>query len=76
MKNSRINKCDDFKEPFRGYLVKKKNLYYYKCRTTGCKCNKSVKQLHEFFEEELMKLTLKEENIKPLNMLWKMFIMN
>jgi hypothetical protein len=59
-------KCDDCKEPFTGYLVKKKNLYYYKCRTTGCKCNKSAKELHKLFEEELDKLTLKEENIKPL----------
>ncbi len=31
-------KCGDCKEPFTGYLVKKKGLFYYKCRTTGCKC--------------------------------------
>jgi site-specific DNA recombinase len=59
-------KCGDCKEPFTGYLVKKKGLFYYKCRTTGCKCNKSAKQLHEMFIKELEKLTIKEENIAPL----------
>ncbi len=46
-------KCDECKQPFTGYLVKKKNLYYYKCRTTGCRCNKSAKQMHELFTEYL-----------------------
>ena len=46
-------KCEDCKEPFTGYIVKAKGLWYYKCRTKGCKCNKSAKKLHAAFEELL-----------------------
>ena len=35
-----------------GYLVKKKELYYYKFRTKGCSCNKSAKALHSTFTED------------------------
>ena len=36
-----------------GYLVKKKNLFYYKCNTVGCKHNRSALLLHVQFEELL-----------------------
>ena len=45
--------CESCKLPLTGYLVKKKGLYYYKCRTKGCSCNKSAKSLHTYFAEDL-----------------------
>ena len=45
--------CESCKLPLTGYLVKKKGLYYYKCRTKGCSCNKSAKSLHNTFTEDL-----------------------
>lgn len=56
-------KCGDCNEPLTGYVVKAKGLFYYKCRTTGCRCNKSAKELHELFKTELANWTLKQENI-------------
>ncbi len=49
----RFTKCSCCNLPMTGYLVKKKKLYYYKCRTTGCNNNKSAKQLHEEFKAVL-----------------------
>ena len=46
-------KCDTCNQPFTGYVVKAKGLWYYKCRTEGCKCNKSAKRIHELFEQLL-----------------------
>jgi site-specific DNA recombinase len=54
-------KCSDCNQPFTGYIVKKKNLYYYKCRTNGCKCNKSAKEMHRLFSEELEKYEVKPD---------------
>ena len=45
--------CESCNKPLTGYLVKKKGLYYYKCRTKGCCCNKSAKKLHLQFEKKL-----------------------
>jgi site-specific DNA recombinase len=45
----RFLKCD-CGTPMTGYLVKKKGLYYYKCRVKGCKNNKSANKLHEEFK--------------------------
>ena len=45
--------CESCHKPLTGYLVKKKGLYYYKCRTKGCCCNKSAKKLHLQFENKL-----------------------
>lgn len=33
----RFMKCGSCDTPMTGYLVKRKGLYYYKCRTKGCK---------------------------------------
>lgn len=46
-------RCSKCNIPFTGYIVRKKGLYYYKCRTKGCKCNKSAKQIHGMFMELL-----------------------
>lgn len=54
-------KCDDCGEPLTGYIVKKKNLYYYKCRKKGCKSNKSAKDMHKLFIEDLGKYAVKRE---------------
>jgi site-specific DNA recombinase len=39
--------------PFTGYLVKKKNLYYYKVNRIGVKVNRNVNILHNKFKELL-----------------------
>ena len=48
-------KCEKCSKPLTGYMVQKKNLYYYKCRTVGCNCNKNNKELHEKFKKQLNK---------------------
>jgi site-specific DNA recombinase len=53
--------CSDCRQPFTGYIVKKKNLYYYKCRTNGCKCNKSANTMHDLFANELDKYQIKQD---------------
>ncbi|MBS1634316.1 MAG: recombinase family protein [Bacteroidetes bacterium] len=45
-----------------GYVVKSKNLWYYKCRRKGCCVNKASKQLNDAFQTVLTEYTLKEEN--------------
>ncbi len=59
-------KCAECGDPFTGYIVKKKNLYYYKCRKVGCKCNKSAKEMHYLFSELLGQYQIKECLIEPL----------
>ncbi len=54
-------KCADCNQPFTGYVVKKKNLYYYKCRTNGCKCNKSAKEMHCLFLNEMEQYQVKPD---------------
>jgi DNA invertase Pin-like site-specific DNA recombinase len=68
-------KCGDCGEPFTGYLMKARGLYYYKCRKTGCKCNKSAKQLHALFANELKRVIAKEEPRRRFNTNWKTFTM-
>ncbi len=59
-------RCADCNEPFTGYIVKAKGLWYYKCRTTGCKCNKSAKAMHKMFMRLLEGYNIKEELKAPL----------
>ena len=59
-------KCGDCGEPFTGYVVKAKNLWYYKCRTKGCRCNKNAGQIHKQFEQLLADYTLKPEAVEPV----------
>lgn len=52
-------KCDNCGEYLRGYIVKKKGLYYYKCNSEKkCGCNKSAKDLHQDFQVILGELSL------------------
>src|SRR5690606_333856 len=46
--------CGNCGTAFTGYLVKKKNLYYYKCNKKGCKCNRSAKKMHQAYQELLL----------------------
>ena len=46
----RFSRCSECGTPLTGFIVRKKNLWYYKCRTVGCKTSKSAKQLHEYFK--------------------------
>ncbi len=59
-------KCGDCGDPMTGYIVKAKNLFYYKCRKVGCKCNKSAKEMHNLFAEMLGQFQIKESLIEPL----------
>lgn len=43
--------CGDCDTPMTGYLVKAKGLYYYKCRTSGCRHNVSAKKVHNDFSK-------------------------
>ena len=45
--------CDDCGKPMRGYLVHKKNIYYYKCNTVGCGNNKNASSLNQRFAKIL-----------------------
>lgn len=46
-------KCDDCGTPMTGYLVRKKGIYYYKCRKKGCGKNRNANALKEHFEKVL-----------------------
>ncbi len=61
-----FTRCADCDQPMTGYIVKAKNLWYYKCRTKGCKCNKSAKEMHRLFEDLLSTYTLAEPLRAPL----------
>ncbi|QIH33527.1 recombinase family protein [Sphingobacterium sp. DR205] len=73
--------CEKCNQPLRGYLVKKKGLYYYKCNTKHCCVNKSARDLNTQFESilshfslypqsEMMEL-LKEQMTATFNQLTK-----
>ena len=49
----RFMACGHCGKPMRGYIVKKKNLYYYKCSTKACNNNKSANSLNSHFENIL-----------------------
>lgn len=51
-------KCNKCGQPMRGYVIKIKNLPYYKCNTKGCCNNKSGKELHLAFKGILEQLKL------------------
>lgn len=46
----RFMRCLECNTPMTGFIVRKKNLWYYKCRTKGCNSNKGAKQVHEQFK--------------------------
>ena len=57
-------KCDVCSGYMRGYIVKRKKLFYYKCdNKKRCSCNKSAKDLHKKFEGILGEIRLDEKYI-------------
>lgn len=45
----RFVNCGHCGQPLRGYIVKKKNVHYYKCNTKACNNNKNAKDLNNMF---------------------------
>ena len=58
--------CDKCQTKWTAYLVNKKGLYYYKCNTKGCKCNKSAKRMHEEFISLLSSYEIDKKHFVPL----------
>lgn len=57
-------KCEACNIYLRGYLAKRKNLYYYKCDNgSKCSCHISANKLHERFMTILSEITLPEKYI-------------
>ena len=54
----RFTKCAECGKPLTGYLMRKKNIHYYKCKTRGCNTNKNAKSLNETFHNLLNSFTL------------------
>ncbi|WP_353959498.1 recombinase family protein [Mucilaginibacter flavus] len=54
----RFTKCAECGKPLTGYLMRKKNIHYYKCKTRGCNTNKNAKSLNETFYNLLNNFTL------------------
>lgn len=49
----RFLRCEKCGQLLRGYIVKKKNIYYYKCSTIHCGTNRNANVLHQRFAEIL-----------------------
>lgn len=62
----RFLRCDICGRFLRGYIVKAKGIWYYKCNTVGCKCNKNATSLHTQFSELLNHYSFKSEGLMPL----------
>ena len=41
--------CEKCQTAMTGYIVRKKNIYYYKCNTKGCGSNKNANKVHQGF---------------------------
>lgn len=62
----RFIRCDYCGSFLRGYIVKAKGLYYYKCNNKGCNCNRNAQELHLQFLSKLSEYTLYDESLIPL----------
>lgn len=51
-------KCEGCGKYLRAYKAYKNQKYYYKCNTTGCKCNRKADDLHDKFRERLSEFSL------------------
>lgn len=58
--------CDCCNTPFTGYIVKAKGIYYYKCRTKGCKTNVNAKKLNKSYQEILTGFEVDEIFKEPI----------
>ena len=59
-------KADTCGTPYTGYLVKSKNLYYYKNNRKGSKENRSAVLMHELFYQTLAQYQLSDPSMKEL----------
>lgn len=59
-------RCIECGTPLTGYIVKAKNLYYYKCNKIGCKCNRSASAMHKLYVALLKKYQVDEESREML----------
>ena len=59
----RFMRCGVCNTPMTGFQVKAKGLFYYKCRTKGCKHTASAKKLHEDFGEILAMFEASKEHL-------------
>jgi site-specific DNA recombinase len=64
----RFSRCSECGTPLTGFIVRKKNLWYYKCRTIGCKTSKGAKQLHEQFKTVVSEYRISEEQTELIKM--------
>lgn len=53
--------CPKCSAGYTGYVIKKKNLYYYKCRTIGCCASKNAARVNKQFLEHLSQYEIKAE---------------
>jgi site-specific DNA recombinase len=49
----RFLRCEKCNQLLHGYIVKSKNIHYYKCSTLGCKTNRNAHVLNQRFVEVL-----------------------
>jgi len=47
-------------------LVKAKGIYYYKCKTNGCSCNRNTRILHQHFKVILSIYQIDQKLVNPL----------
>ena len=59
-------KCSKCSTNLTAYLVKSKNLWYYKCNTHGCKQNISATKIHQHWKSTLTDLQLDPKFIEPI----------
>ncbi len=59
-------KCDDCGQGYTGYIVRAKNLWYYKCRTKDCCANKSAILVNKSFATFIDEYTITPGAITPL----------
>ncbi len=59
-------KCHKCGQPYTGFIVKKKKIFYYKCRNIGCCCNRNARILNGQFVNHLSSYTVKSDHILPL----------
>ncbi len=62
----RFLKCSVCNESLTGFIVKKKNIYYYKCRTNTCHSTRNASIMHQKFEEIIKEFTIDEDLVEPI----------
>ena len=58
-------KCEYCGNGYTGYIVKKKSIYYYKCRTIGCKCNQNAVAVNDNFVGFLIEHSIRPDLVEP-----------